>query len=134
MAPWTAAHQAPFSMGFPRQEYWSGSPFPSPGDLPNPGAPISLETHLLMWQADTSVYLLAIVTMYSHKSSSPALDAHRCCSLLPKAACGNNNMATVMSREETNNHAMVSPGLHFSVLLGLPFLDCKAVMVFFLQC
>ena len=35
--PWTAAHQAPQSMGFSRQEYWSGLPFPSPGDLPNPG-------------------------------------------------------------------------------------------------
>ena len=34
--PWTVAHQAPLSMGFPRQEYWSGLPFPSPGDLPNP--------------------------------------------------------------------------------------------------
>ena len=35
--PWTVACQAPPSMGFPRQEYWSGLPFPSPGDLPNPG-------------------------------------------------------------------------------------------------
>ena len=35
--PWTVAHQAPLSMGFPRQEYWSGLSFPSPGDLPNPG-------------------------------------------------------------------------------------------------
>ena len=35
--PWTVAHQAPLSMGFPRQEYWSGLPFPSPEDLPNPG-------------------------------------------------------------------------------------------------
>ena len=34
--PWTAAHQAPPSMGFSRQEYWSGLPFLSPGDLPNP--------------------------------------------------------------------------------------------------
>ena len=33
---WTAAHQAPLSMGFSRQEYWGGLPFPSPGDLPNP--------------------------------------------------------------------------------------------------
>ena len=33
----TIAHQAPPSMGFSRQEYWSGLPFPSPGDLPNPG-------------------------------------------------------------------------------------------------
>ena len=35
--PWTVALQAPLSMGFPRQEYWSGLPFPSPGDLPDPG-------------------------------------------------------------------------------------------------
>ena len=35
--PWTVAHQTPPSMGFSRQEYWSGLPFPSPGDLPNPG-------------------------------------------------------------------------------------------------
>ena len=35
--PWTIAYQAPPSMGFSRQEYWSGLPFPSPGDLPDPG-------------------------------------------------------------------------------------------------
>ena len=35
-SPWTVAYQAPPSMGFSRQEYWSGLPFPSPGDLPNP--------------------------------------------------------------------------------------------------
>jgi len=34
---WTVAHQAPLSMGFPKQEYWSGLPFPSPGDLLDPG-------------------------------------------------------------------------------------------------
>ena len=37
VTPWTIAHQAPLSMGLPRQEYWSGLPFPSPGDLPYPG-------------------------------------------------------------------------------------------------
>ena len=35
--PWTVTYQAPRSMGFSRQEYGSGLPFPSPGDLPNPG-------------------------------------------------------------------------------------------------
>ena len=35
--PWTGAHQAPLSRKFSRQEYWSGLPFPSPGDLLNPG-------------------------------------------------------------------------------------------------
>ena len=35
--PWTVAYQAPLSVRFSRQEYWSGLPFPSPGDLPDPG-------------------------------------------------------------------------------------------------
>ena len=37
VTPWTIARQAPLSMGFLRQEYWSGLPFPSLGDLPTPG-------------------------------------------------------------------------------------------------
>ena len=45
---WTVARQASLSMGFSRQEYWSGLPFPSPGDLPNPGIKPGSPT----WQAD----------------------------------------------------------------------------------
>ena len=37
VTPWSVAHQAPLSIGFPRQEYWSGLSFPSPGDLPDLG-------------------------------------------------------------------------------------------------
>ena len=37
VTPWTVTHQVSLSMGFPRQEHWSGLPFPSPGDLPNLG-------------------------------------------------------------------------------------------------
>ena len=37
VAPWTIGHQPPLSMGFLRQEYWSGLPFPTPGNLPHPG-------------------------------------------------------------------------------------------------
>ena len=49
---WIVALQAPLSMGFSRQEYWSGLPFPSPGDLPNPGTePASLVSPAL--QADS---------------------------------------------------------------------------------
>ena len=48
VAAWTAACQAPLSMEFPRQEYWSGLPLPSPGDLPNPGIkPTSLASPAL---------------------------------------------------------------------------------------
>ena len=48
VTPWTVAHQAPLSMEFSRQEYWSGLPFPSPGDLPDPG----IELGSLALQAD----------------------------------------------------------------------------------
>ena len=45
---WTVANQAPLSMGFSRQEYWSGLPFPTPGDLPEPGIePMFLESPAL---------------------------------------------------------------------------------------
>ena len=37
VTPWTIAHQAPLSMAFSRQDYWSGLPFSTPGNLPNPG-------------------------------------------------------------------------------------------------
>ena len=45
---WTLACQAPLSMGFSRQEYWSGLPFPSPGDLPHPGIEIVSLTSLAL--------------------------------------------------------------------------------------
>ena len=41
VTPWTVARQASLSMGFSRQEYWSGLPFPSPEDLPDPGVQVS---------------------------------------------------------------------------------------------
>ena len=50
--PWTVAYQAPLSMGFSRQRYRSGLPFPSPGDLPNPG----IEPGSPALQADTLPY------------------------------------------------------------------------------
>ena len=49
MTPWTVAYQTCPSMGFSRQEYWSGLPFPSPRDLPNPG----IEPRSPKLQADT---------------------------------------------------------------------------------
>ena len=39
--PWTTAGQAPLSMKFSKQEYWSGLPFPTPGDCPNPGVKLA---------------------------------------------------------------------------------------------
>ena len=50
-SPWTVAHHTPLSMGFPRQEYWSGLPFPPPGHFPDPGIELSCLLRLL--QADS---------------------------------------------------------------------------------
>ena len=51
-APWAVAHQAPLSMEFSRQEYWSALSFPPPRDLPNPGIePVSLASP--NWQANS---------------------------------------------------------------------------------
>ena len=60
--PWTVAHQAPLSMRFSRPGYWSGSPFPSPGDLPNPG----IEPGSPALQADSLLTFLfkVIIDMY----------------------------------------------------------------------
>ena len=49
VTPWTVAHQASLSMGFPRQEYWSGFLFPSPVDLPDPG----IKPTSPAWQVDS---------------------------------------------------------------------------------
>ena len=56
VTPWTVAYQAPLSLGFFRQEYWNGLPFPSPGDLPAPGiklaplaSPASLGKPSIRW-------------------------------------------------------------------------------------
>ena len=52
VTPWTVAHQAPLSLGFSRQEYWSGLPCPLPGDLPDPGVKPRSPT----LQADSSTF------------------------------------------------------------------------------
>ena len=60
VTPWTATHQAPLSMDFPRQEYWSGLPFPPPGDLPDRGielASLSLASLVLAGRFFTTVPL-----------------------------------------------------------------------------
>ena len=77
--PWTVLRQAPLSMGFPRQEYWSGLPFPPPEDLPDPGIkpassalqgdslPLSYlkrvnSTILYIWKLLTEQILVVLIT------------------------------------------------------------------------
>ena len=64
---WTVAHQAPLSVGFSRQEYWSGLPFPPPEGLPDPGIePVSPAAPA--WQGDSS---------YAEPSGKPMLRSSR---------------------------------------------------------
>ena len=69
VTPWTVALQAPLSMGFSRQEYWSGLPCPPPGDLPHPGTEHG-SPHLLNWQ----VYSLPLAPL--RKPHMVAVRAH----------------------------------------------------------
>ena len=67
--PWTVACQNPSSMGFSRQEYWSGLPFPSPGDLPDPGIepmfPASLlQDSLLLSHQGSPIYPTDVILKY----------------------------------------------------------------------
>ena len=72
LAPWTVAHQAPLPMEFSRQEYWSGLPFPSPGNLPNPGiksaSPISpaLAGRFFTTSATWEVQCKSIIIIYKY--------------------------------------------------------------------
>ena len=63
--PWTVAHQIPLSMGFSRQEYWSGLPVPSPGHLPyqgiKPGSPALQTVSLLSEPSGKPNYIGSIV-------------------------------------------------------------------------
>ena len=71
--PWTTAHQVPLSMEFSRQEYWSGLPFPTPGNLPHPGTkPTSLASPVLAGRFFTTgttwdvSMLLLLLSRFSH--------------------------------------------------------------------
>ena len=71
--PWTVAHQAPLSMGFSRQEYWTGLPCPSPRDFPNPGIKprsSALQTDYLLFELPGKLHLYTYVC----KSFSTTLD------------------------------------------------------------
>ena len=66
--PRTVAHQAPLSVGFPRQEHWSGSPCPSPGDLPDLGIePVSLRSPALAGRFFIARAHLGVCVMFSQE-------------------------------------------------------------------
>ena len=76
LTPWTVAHQAPLSVRFSRQEYWSGLPFPTPGDHPNPGIKSSAsalqEDSLPVSHLGSSYYIYRYIDIFA---------------ILPRAQC-----------------------------------------------
>ena len=83
MTSWTVAHQAPLSMGFSRQEYWSGLPCPPPGDLPDPG----IETQSLMSPALAGRFFTTSVTREASVCVCVCAHIFGCAGCLV-AACG----------------------------------------------
>ena len=75
VTPWTVASQAPLSMGFSRQEYWSGLPLPSPGDLFNPGVKpeslmsLALQADSLLLSHQGSLYFFLEIRKFIMKKS-----------------------------------------------------------------
>ena len=68
--PWTVAHQAPPSMEFSGQEYWSGLPFPSPGDLLDPGiepGSPALQADALLSEPPGNLFVVTIFNIYKYQ-------------------------------------------------------------------
>ena len=86
VTPWTTARQAPLSMGFSRQEYWSGLPCPPPGDLPDPGIESAslmftslagmFFTSSAIWEAPVSLWKWKVSESESHSVVSDSLQPH----------------------------------------------------------
>ena len=118
--PWAVAHQATLSMGFSRQEYWSGLPCPPPGDLPDPGIkPVSL----LHWQAGSFTtsapwedphYILSTYLFSNRKFEPfghlcpifPSSDNHKSDLFFP--------MSLSVSQAQLTCNTMLVPGAHHS--------------------
>ena len=98
---WTVAHQAPLSVGFPRQEYWSELPFPSAGDLPNPG----IEPRSPSLQADSLL----------PETTNCGIQDHLTC-LLRNLYAGQDT--TVRTRHGTTDWFKIGEGVHQDYILS----------------
>ena len=116
--PWTIAWQAPLSMGFSRQEYWSGLPFPSPGDLPKPG----IEPESPTLQADT---------LSSEPPGKPSFKLN--CHYVISTHCIISIFLYLLTNFMFVGHYMAHPDEGFkctwNVLLGMVFCRCQVKLV-----
>ena len=92
--PWTVACQAPLSMGFPRQKYWRGLPFPPPGDLPDPGTePRSTHIAGRFFTTEPLGKLLSVLTQKSTIPLMPSPDATpQMTNHLPTSSCHTHSL------------------------------------------
>ena len=117
MALWTIAYQALLSMGFPRQEYLSGLPFPSPGDLLNSGIkPVSLTSPALAGGFFTT-----------EPSGRSHICVSGCCYFMPSSAVS----ISCPVRASLTSHLSQKPGSQLRCLL---FLTSLCLLVFPLKC
>ena len=129
VTPWSAAHQAPLSMEFSRQEYWSGWPFPPPEDLPNPGIELespALQVDLALSHLESPAihrYISSLFTIASHighcrvlRSSLRYTEGPHCSSILYIVLCVCQRQYSILS--------LLSPG--FTPFFLTQKLDAKA--------
>ena len=113
VTPWIAAHQVPLSMGFSRQEYWSGLPFPPPGELLDPGIePVSSVSPVL--QADFLPLSHWITTKWKIHQEMGIPDYFIC--LLRNLYAGQD--ATVRTRHGTMDWFQIGKGIHQGCILS----------------
>ena len=104
--PWVAAHQAPLSMGFPRQEYWNGLLFPSPGDLPNPGVK----------PASPAMAGRFFTTEPPRKPNGRDNSHYNCFYMFPKET----NKKRADSEDDLKAHMSWKPGRHCEPMMQFP--------------
>ena len=106
MTPWTVPCQAPLSMEFSRQEYWNELPFPSPGNLPNPGIDLLCLFRLLHWQVAPLplCHLMCFILIYCYHTPITNRSSNSNCSI--------NNMnvnittsSSIINREPLKSNA-----------------------------
>ena len=121
--PWTAALQAPLSMGFPRQEYWNGLPFPSPWNLPDPGIESeSLVSSALASRFFTTVPLERRDNPYYRKCHCVPRLGWKC--LQTRISILSNQRSSVISSQQSEEEKL-TPETHPLVSNSLRYLETQ---------
>ena len=117
--PWTTACQAPLSMEFSRQEYWSGLPFPTPGNLPNPGikhtSPVSPELAGRLFTTETKAFDCVDHNKLWKKLQETGIPDHLPC-LLRNLCAGQE--ATVTTGHGTTGWFQIGKGVRQGCILS----------------